>query len=197
MNRTLLLACAVVGVSVAACQSQQTSSMSTEGIPSLEQRPYQASAALSHSTERISDDQVTISQPATLASIDRASAPAVMPHQLQDVYFEYDSARVTEKGQQTLQEIAQWLRASGSHTKATIEGHCDVRGTLEYNLVLGERRAGAAKQYLHDLGIAPERLSVLSYGQSRPACNQPEESCYRLNRRAHILLEPDTIATHH
>ena len=81
-----------------------------------------------------------------------------------------------------------WFRANGSKT-VLIEGHCDERGTVAYNLVLGEKRARAAKKYLQDLGVQASQLQITSYGEARPFCKQQNEDCYQLNRRAHFVTK--------
>jgi peptidoglycan-associated lipoprotein len=83
---------------------------------------------------------------------------------------------------------AGWLRANRS-TTVLIEGHCDERGTAAYNLVLGEKRARAAKKYLQDLGIQVSQLQITSYGETRPFCKQQNEECYQQNRRAHFVAK--------
>ena len=82
---------------------------------------------------------------------------------------------------------AAWLRANANVT-VTIEGHCDERGTNEYNLALGDRRADSAKAFLVDLGIAASRLTTISYGEERPLCTQKTEECWAKNRRDHFVL---------
>jgi peptidoglycan-associated lipoprotein len=82
---------------------------------------------------------------------------------------------------------AAWLRAN-PNAAVTIEGHCDERGTNEYNLALGDRRADSAKSYLVDLGIAASRLTTVSYGEERPVCSQQNEECWSKNRRAHFVV---------
>jgi peptidoglycan-associated lipoprotein len=106
---------------------------------------------------------------------------------LRDVFFGYDSWTITEEGRQSLMQDAQWIKGnSGAMVK--IEGHCDERGTLAYNLVLGEKRAKAVRNYLVELGIGANRLAVVSYGKERPFCNERSESCYQQNRRGHVVV---------
>ena len=101
---------------------------------------------------------------------------------LNDVFFGYDSWTISEDGRQALMQDAQWIK-SNSGAIVKIEGHCDERGTLAYNLVLGEKRAKAVRNYLVELGISANRLSVVSYGKERPFCNDHNEGCYQQNRR--------------
>ncbi|MEK7237277.1 MAG: peptidoglycan-associated lipoprotein Pal [Nitrospirota bacterium] len=109
-------------------------------------------------------------------------------HALGDVFFDYDRFQIRKDATPVLDSNAQWLRANGSKT-VLIEGHCDERGTLAYNLVLGEKRARAAKKYLQDLGVQASQLQTTSYGETRPFCKQQNEDCYQLNRRAHFVVK--------
>ncbi|MGH7255962.1 MAG: OmpA family protein [Nitrospirales bacterium] len=104
---------------------------------------------------------------------------------LKDVFFGFDSWRLTEEGKERLTEAAQWLRTNPDKT-LTIEGHCDQRGTLSYNFVLGEKRAKAIQDYLVELGVNARQLRVVSYGKERPFCTSETESCYQQNRRGHL-----------
>jgi peptidoglycan-associated lipoprotein len=106
---------------------------------------------------------------------------------LKDVYFAFDSWNITEDGRQALLGDAEWLR-SNPRQAVTIEGHCDERGTQAYNLVLGEKRAKAVKNFLLELGVVKERLGIVSYGKDRPVCKESDESCYQQNRRGHLSL---------
>ncbi len=106
---------------------------------------------------------------------------------LRDVFFAFDSWTITEEGRMALAHDAEWIKANpGSLIK--IEGHCDERGTLAYNLVLGEKRAKAVRNYLVELGVSANRLAVVSYGKERPFCKEHTESCYQQNRRGHLVL---------
>jgi peptidoglycan-associated lipoprotein len=98
------------------------------------------------------------------------------------VYFEFDEATLTELSKDTLVRNAEWLR-SNSQVQVQVEGHCDERGTAEYNLALGERRAEVVKSYLSSLGIASTRLAPISYGKERPAETGNGEAAWSRNRR--------------
>ena len=106
----------------------------------------------------------------------------------QDIQFEFDSIRLTPVAQEILTQKAAWLRANPK-AKVTIEGHCDSRGTNEYNLALGEGRAQSAKAFLVDLGIDPSRLTTISYGEERPIDRAQTEEAWVKNRRAHFVIE--------
>jgi peptidoglycan-associated lipoprotein len=106
---------------------------------------------------------------------------------LKPVFFEYDSSELTSTGQTALDENAALLRRNSTWT-ITIEGHCDERGTAEYNLALGERRAVAARTYLVSLGIPADRLRTVSYGKEFPFDPGHDEMAYAKNRRAHFVI---------
>ena len=106
---------------------------------------------------------------------------------LADAFFDFDQWQLREGARTSLQKNAEWLRRWPS-TRVTIEGHCDARGTSEYNLALGERRANAVRSYLISLGIAPERLSVVSKGEEAPFCTSDGEDCWQQNRRGHFII---------
>lgn len=107
---------------------------------------------------------------------------------LKDIYFAYDAWKITDEARQALILDAEWMKTNKTKS-AIVEGHCDERGTQAYNLVLGEKRANAARNYLAELGVAKDRLSVASFGKERPVCQDHAESCYQQNRRAHIVLK--------
>jgi len=106
----------------------------------------------------------------------------------EDIYFDFDSIQLTPEAQEKLTKKGIWLRKTPAAT-VTIEGHCDNRGTNEYNLALGEGRAQSAKTFLMDLGIDISRLITLSYGEERPIDPQQTENAWAKNRRVHFIIE--------
>lgn len=106
---------------------------------------------------------------------------------LGDAYFDYDRAELSEEARAQLAKNARFL-TENPRFAVTLEGHCDERGTDEYNLALGERRAQSAKSYMVSLGVPASRVTTISYGEERPICREPEESCWWQNRRAHPLV---------
>jgi peptidoglycan-associated lipoprotein len=118
----------------------------------------------------------------------RAEQVASVSAGLRDVFFTYDSFSITDEGRHALSGNAEWAR-SNPYAQLKIEGHCDERGTSAYNLVLGEKRAKAVRNYLVELGVAPTHLSVVSYGKERPFCTEHTESCYSQNRRGHVVVK--------
>jgi peptidoglycan-associated lipoprotein len=107
---------------------------------------------------------------------------------LGDIFFEFDQFQLRKDAMPVLDANAGWLRTNGSKS-VLIEGHCDERGTLAYNLVLGEKRARAAKKYLQDSGVPVSQLQIISYGETKPFCKQQNENCYQQNRRAHFVTQ--------
>ncbi len=105
---------------------------------------------------------------------------------LHDIHFDYDSFELDETSRQTLQENAEWL-TDHPDVRVEIEGHCDDRGTVEYNLALGAKRAAAAKNYLVALGISRDRMTTISYGEELPLCHEETEECWDRNRRDHFV----------
>jgi len=112
-------------------------------------------------------------------------APSVVMQE--DIYFDFDKSTLTPAAQDNLLRKAEWLRENSDAT-ATIEGHCDERGTNEYNLALGDRRAESAKAFLIDLGIDPARLTTISYGEERPVDPRHNEEAWAKNRRDHFVV---------
>ena len=106
---------------------------------------------------------------------------------LADVFFEFDQSTIKDDQRVVLQKNADWLKRWSS-VRVTVEGHTDSRGTNEYNLSLGERRAAAVKDYLSGLGLAGDRLLVVSKGEETPVCSENNEDCWSRNRRAHLVI---------
>jgi peptidoglycan-associated lipoprotein len=107
---------------------------------------------------------------------------------MKDVFFAYDSYDIEPQYQKVLQADARFLQQHPS-IKFTIEGHCDERGSTEYNLALGDNRANATKQALIQLGISGDRIRTISYGKERPFCTESNESCWQQNRRGHFVYQ--------
>jgi peptidoglycan-associated lipoprotein len=106
---------------------------------------------------------------------------------LGDVFFDLDRSDLKDDGRAALQKDADWMRRWAS-TKVTVEGHCDSRGTTEYNLALGERRAKAVKTYLVGLGVGDDRVLIVSKGKEQPFCTEENEACWSQNRRGHFIV---------
>jgi peptidoglycan-associated lipoprotein len=106
---------------------------------------------------------------------------------LKDAFFEFDKYAIEPAQRDALAGDGTWLKAHPS-VRATIEGHCDERGTAAYNMALGERRASAAREYLASLGVDASRLKTISYGKERPFATTHDESAWSQNRRAHFVV---------
>ncbi len=107
---------------------------------------------------------------------------------VKDVFFDYDSYDISQQYQQVLQQDARFLQQH-PNMKFTIEGHCDERGSTEYNLALGDNRANATKQALVSLGIPADRIRTISYGKEKPFCTESTEACWAQNRRGHFVYQ--------
>ena len=105
---------------------------------------------------------------------------------LSSVNFDYDSATLSSDSRRRLAENAEWIKGNGNAT-VQIEGHCDSRGSVEYNLALGERRAKSVKNYLVSLGVDSKRMTIISYGEEKPIVNGESEDAYAKNRRANFV----------
>jgi peptidoglycan-associated lipoprotein len=110
---------------------------------------------------------------------------------VKDAYFDFDKSNIRPDAEQALTGDADFLK-SKADIKFTIEGHCDERGSEEYNLGLGDRRATSAKNFLANLGVSADRVTTISYGKDRPVCTEHDEDCWQKNRRAHLVYGTET-----
>lgn len=110
-----------------------------------------------------------------------------LPSKVSDILFDYDKADIKPDQLPTLQANVTWFKAN-PNVRFTIEGHCDERGSEEYNIGLGDRRANAVKEYLASQGVAASRMNIVSYGEERPICRDQSEDCFTKNRRAAFTL---------
>ena len=113
---------------------------------------------------------------------------------LKDVFFSFDRSDLSTDARSVLKANSDWLKKNPS-AQVQIEGHCDERGTVEYNLALGSKRAQASRDYLETLGIPASRLSMISYGEEIPVCKDNSESCWEKNRRARFVVMPGRPAS--
>ena len=134
--------------------------------------------------------------PAPAPAAPATAAPATPPRpaefaenaNLRDIFFDFDKYDIRPDDAKTLDANASWLK-SNANNLVLIEGHADERGTNEYNLALGERRAKATMNYLVSQGIQANRITIISYGEERPVCTESNEACWQRNRRAHFLVK--------
>lgn len=157
------------------------------GCPPPATTKPEPSSAAAQATDK--GKQQTIAKPNAPASSLEArregKAPTAGP--LKDIYFEFDRYDLKPDARAALKANADWLKANLS-ARVEIEGHCDERGTNEYNLALGAKRAQAAKDYLVTLGIAKDRLSTKSYGEELPVCKEQNEECWQKNRHDRFVV---------
>src|SRR5216683_4137692 len=132
--------------------------------------------------------RVTVAQPPPPpVEQPKESIESLFNRLVQDAYFDFNKADIRADAREALGKTGDFLR-NYPQVKVTIEGHCDERGSTEYNLALGDRRANAVKQYLVSLGISADRLSTVSYGKEKPFCTQSSEECWQTNRRGHFIM---------
>jgi peptidoglycan-associated lipoprotein len=143
---------------------------------------------LGFSLTSCTDDEKSVESPVTSASMEHPASPVdVAGFSAETVYFAFDSSHLDHVTQQKLDQLAQNLVKNGT-ARVEIAGHTDERGTTEYNLALGERRAAAVQKYLSGLGVDVQRITTISYGEERPAVEGHNESAWSKNRRSEFTL---------
>ena len=180
-----MVALAAVLLIAAACESTPDDTAATAGDGDATETSSTSSA---QSSDSGGGDDASGSGDVDVATVDSSGPiPGSQEDLVQNVgdrvFFEYDSAVLTPDGRRTLERQAEWLRLFPEHN-VMIEGHCDERGTREYNLALGERRASAARDYLIAFGMDPARVTTTSYGKERPYALGHNEESWSLNRRS-------------
>jgi len=131
----------------------------------------------------------TLQGPASLQPQQVVPVEPIRPKTLQDIFFALDQATILSPAKPILEANVVLLQTQYKHLTVLLEGHCDERGSVEYNLVLGVRRAQVVKTYLIDLGIPQSRIRIVSYGKERPVCLQQHDGCWQKNRRTHFHLQ--------
>ena len=129
---------------------------------------------------------IAVNTPAPVSEAKTSSIDELFLQEVADAYFDYDSAELRPDARQAIQKDAAFFKQYPT-MRVTIEGHCDERGSTEYNLALGQRRANAVMQYLVSLGIPESRLNATSWGKEKPFCMEATEACYAKNRRGHFV----------
>lgn len=186
MTKWFMLCAALVSVVlITGCpQPYRVASQSDQAEFSKQQQGSGADQAGStkRGAEMITERDMTSAQQAEAQRVIRE-----LQQKMQDVYFDYDSFSIREDARPVLKTVAAAL-GKAKNVKVIVEGHCDDRGTTEYNLGLGEKRAHAAKEYLVALGIPSGRIETISYGKEKQICSNATEECWAKNRRAHFTL---------
>jgi peptidoglycan-associated lipoprotein len=131
---------------------------------------------------------VTPAPPPDVAPTSNATEEQLFATTIKDVYFEYDKSDIRGDQQSSIQADAQFL-SQHSSVNFTIEGHCDERGSTEFNLALGDSRAAAVKNALTQAGVSASRIKTISYGKEKPFCNESNEACWQQNRRGHFVYQ--------
>jgi peptidoglycan-associated lipoprotein len=139
--------------------------------------------------DAVAETRVTVSAPvaATPPSAPVLSDAEIFNRDIKDAFFDYDQYSIRKDAQDALQSDARMLNER-PNIRITIEGHCDERGSEKYNIALGDRRANAAKEYLTRQGVNSSRIDSISYGKERNFCEEHNEGCWQLNRRAHLVM---------
>ena len=206
MSNTLLVGCSILALGmVAACASSNlpySGDLRPSTVPRSSAMPEPSSTIRATPTVPSSNIRVAPAEPElannraaqTQSSLEalRRGEPAVtsMSGPLPDIYFEFNRYDLSNDARATLQAAADWLQDNPA-VRVEIEGHCDERGTSEYNLALGAKRTYAVKDYLISLGIPRSRLSTISYGEEIPVCHEQSEPCRRKNRGARFVILSD------
>jgi peptidoglycan-associated lipoprotein len=150
--------------------------------------PVKSAAAPTTGTKAIPGMTAPVVQAAPSAATQQPVKSTVSQASFEKIYFDFDSSDLSKSSRDTLTRSAEILLKDQKQSKLSIEGNCDERGSAEYNLALGERRAKAAAKYLTTLGVQPERLSVVSYGNEKPALQGSDEAAWAKNRRDEFVV---------
>ena len=143
--------------------------------------------AVEKTPEKVTDQKIASGKEA-VESMDKTSgAMEGKEGMFKDINFDFDKYDVKDSFKPELKAIASWMTKNTS-AKLSVEGHCDDRGTNEYNLALGDRRAKAVKDYLVSLGVSSPKIETISYGEEKPLCSEQTEECWAKNRRAHFVV---------
>jgi peptidoglycan-associated lipoprotein len=188
-----MLSLLLAGLVITGCAKRPATTASTAAAPAP--APSAAPAPVPPSASAPSSGGAAAAAPAAGAAAATAQTPRPSPKEfmavaaLKEVYFDFDKYDIRAEDAKTLDTNAAWLKSNADNL-VLIEGHCDERGTNEYNLALGERRAKATMNYLVSQGIQANRITIISYGEERPVCNEKTEACWAKNRRANFLVKP-------
>ena len=187
-----MLSLLLAGLVITGCAKRPATTASTAAAPAP--APSAAPAPVPPSASAPSSGGAAAAAPAAGAAAAAPQTPRPVPKEfmavaaLKEVYFDYDKYDIRAEDAKTLDANAAWLKSNADNL-VLIEGHCDERGTNEYNLALGERRAKATMNYLVSQGIQANRITIISYGEERPVCTEKAEGCWAKNRHAHFLVK--------
>ncbi|MCL4492740.1 MAG: peptidoglycan-associated lipoprotein Pal [Nitrospirae bacterium] len=177
----LLIACIVL---IAGCAQRKVVSTPEQPQAGATANGKQKEGAVAKDLSR---EAITEKELAKSRQTDIQSTAKELKSNIQNIYFDFDRFDIRDDAKPVLKELAAML-SKNTKARLVIEGHCDERGTGEYNLALGEKRAGSTKTYLATLGIPSSRIETISYGKEKPVCTESTEACWAKNRRAHFVL---------
>jgi peptidoglycan-associated lipoprotein len=178
---------AIIGLTLTACAPSATTKPDTASPPASTVAPSPGADPRAGEGQR-SGAKESDAGSSSLSQLQQGKPPVTPASSpLKDVFFDFDRYDLSGDGRTILRANAEWLKSNPA-ARVEIEGHCDDRGTNEYNLALGAKRAQSAREYLTTLGIAAARLSTISYGEEIPLCKEQTESCWQQNRRARFVI---------
>ena len=180
---TIFAGCAKRPAMTAASAPAPTGGAEVQAAPAAQPAPAPAPAVVAAAPPAAPAPVTAAPPPARPAPRDFAAVDA-----LKHIHFDFDRADIRPGDRRILDANADWLKQNGNQI-VLIEGHCDERGTNEYNLGLGDRRARSTMNYLVQRGVQASRITIVSYGEERPACSEKTESCWAQNRRAAFLVK--------
>ena len=187
-----LMSLLLAGLMITGCAKRPTTTTAAATAPAPAPR---AAAPAPAPSQPAPSSGAAAAAPSAAAAAAPAQTPRPSPKEfmavaaLKEVYFDFDKYDIRAEDAKTLDANAAWLKSNADNL-VLIEGHCDERGTNEYNLALGERRAKATMNYLVSQGIQANRITIISYGEERPVCSEKTEACWAKNRRASFLVKP-------
>ena len=190
---TLTIAIAALVLLAPACRNRRqpvtptTTPTTATPVPDVPPPPANTDARVTPPADFVQEEPRPVEEvlPADIESLNR------YVHErghIRDAFFNYDEATLDDAAQTALTASATWLKGEGAAYNLLIEGHCDERGTEQYNLALGDRRANTAREYLMTLGVDGRRIRTVSYGEERPFEEAHTDSAWAQNRRAHLVL---------
>jgi len=187
MRNFVVVAILTIGLIFGGCSSRKVVQPEQPVTPEVQKQPTVAPKQPSEMPQAGPSENITEKQLANIETKEEMPKYREEKSIFQDIHFDFDKYDIQENAKPVLQKIAAWLLKNTS-AKILIEGHCDERGTSEYNLALGDRRARAARDYLVALGVPSGRIEMISYGKEKPICTEKTEECWAKNRRAHFVI---------
>lgn len=188
MKKEIISLMLFAGIVVAGCSSPK---VVQQPLQPEQQQPQKTEMTAKEPDRKITEirptDQMTAQQLAKIVTKEELPQYKEMSGLFKDIYFDYDAYQIQPNAKPVLQDVSSWMLKNGS-AKISVEGNCDERGTNEYNLALGDKRAKSVRDYLTALGIAPSRIQTISYGEEKPVCEEKAEQCWAKNRRVHFVV---------